>query len=171
MGEMPVTAAAAVPREASPHVFVAYRSYGTMVQSTDPSPYPHDWWSHLPNPLRQFGERVAQFFSPSAEAAATTESYEIALELPGVAEDDIHLEVRGDRLLVTGEKRARREESGRNYYFSERIYGQFRRTFRLPADADPDEAVAAHKDGVLTVTVPKLAPQQSESKRIPVGRG
>ena len=98
MGEMPVTAAAAVPREASPHVFVAYRSYGTMVQSTDPSPYPHDWWSHLPNPLRQFGERVAQFFSPSAEAAATTESYEIALELPRVAEDGIHLEVRGDRL-------------------------------------------------------------------------
>lgn len=142
-----------------------------MVQSTDPSPYPHDWWSHFLNPVRQLGERVAQFFAPSAEAAATTESYEIALELPGVAEDDIHLEIQGDRLLVTGEKRAQREETGRNYYFSERVYGQFRRTFRLPEDAEFDKVSASCKDGVLTVTVPKLARRTPENRRIPIGRG
>lgn len=142
-----------------------------MVQSTDLSPHPHDWLSQFLNPMRQLGARVAEFFSPSAEAATTTESYEIALELPGVSEDEIHLEVHGDRLAVTGEKRVHREETGRNYYFSERVYGQFRRTFRLPADADLDKIGAVHKDGVLTISIPKLAPKPSEGRKIRVTRG
>lgn len=142
-----------------------------MVQASDPSPHAHDWWSHLFSPMRQFGERVAQFFSPSAEAAATAEAYEIAVELPGISEDEIHLEVQGDQLLVTGEKQARREESGRDYYFSERVYGRFRRSFQLPGDADLDKVSAVYKDGLLAVTVPKLASREPESTRIPVGRG
>ena len=142
-----------------------------MVQSTDPSPHPHDWWAHFLNPVRQFGERVAQFFSPSAEAAATTGAYEIAVELPGVAEDDIHLEAYGDRLTVTGEKRAQREGRGKRYYFSERAYGQFRRTFRMPEDADLDGAEAVHRDGVLTIAVPKHTPREPAGRKIPVGRG
>ena len=142
-----------------------------MVQSTDLSPHPHDWWSHLLNPVRQFGERVAQFFSPSAEAAATTGSYEIALELPGISDDDIHLEVHGDHVVVTGEKRAQREESGRSYYFSERVYGRFRRSFRVPDDADLANVNAVHKDGVLTITIPKLAKNQSEVRTISIDRG
>ena len=142
-----------------------------MVQSTDLSPHPHDWWSHVLNPVRHLGERMAEFFSPSAEAAATTEAYDIALELPGLSEDEIHLEVHDDRLTVTGEKQARREESGRNCYFSERVYGRFCRTFRLPADANTDKINATHKDGVLNITVPKLAPQQSEGRRISIGCG
>lgn len=142
-----------------------------MVRSTDLSSHPHDWWSHFINPVRQFGERVAEFFSPSAEAAATTESYEIALELPGISEDEIHLEIHGDRLAVSGEKRAQREESGRNYYFSERVYGRFRRTFRVPEDANLDKARAVHKDGVLTITIPKLASKPSEGRRIPIRSG
>lgn len=142
-----------------------------MVQSNDPSLQADDWWSHVFNPMRRFGERVAQFFSPSAEAAATGEAYEIAVELPGISEDEIHLQVQGDRLLVTGEKRAQREESGRDYYFSERVYGHFRRSFQLPGDADLAGVSAVHKDGVLTVTVPKLASPAPEGTRIPIGRG
>ena len=142
-----------------------------MVQSNDPSRHPHDWWSHLLDPMRQFGERVAQYFSPIAEAATTRDTYEIAVELPGISEDEIHLEVQGDRLLVTGEKRAQREESGRDYYFSERVYGRFRRSFQLPGDADLSKINAVHKDGVLTVTVPKLDSPAPESTRIPIGRG
>ena len=142
-----------------------------MVQSTDPTPPLHDWWSQVLNPVRHLGQRVAEFFSPSAEAAATTESYEITLELPGISEDEIHLEAHGDRLVVTGEKRAEREESGKNYFFSERVYGRFRRTFRVPEDADLDKVGAVHKDGVLTIRIPKLAAQRSEGRKIPVSRG
>ena len=58
--------------------------------------------------MRQFGKRVAEFFSPSAESAAATEAYKIVLELPGISEDQIRLKVHDDRLAVVVEKRARR---------------------------------------------------------------
>ena len=142
-----------------------------MVQSTDLASHPHDLWSHFLHPVRQIGQRVVEFFSPSAEAAASTESYEIALELPGISKDDIHLEVHGDRLVVTGEKQAQREERGRSYYFSERVYGRFRRSFRVPADASLGKIDAVHKDGVLTITIPRAASKPTEGRRIQIGRG
>ena len=145
--------------------------YWTVVKSTDRISQTPDWWSQFLSPIRQFGERVADFFSPNAEAAATHDSYEIALELPGISEDDIHLEVHGNQLVVTGEKHAQREESGRNYLFSERVYGRFRRTFEVAADADLTGVEAVHKDGVLEITIPKLATKPSEGQRIEIKRG
>ena len=142
-----------------------------MVQPTDPAPQHQEWWSHVLNPVRHFGQRVGDFFTPSAEAAATNDSYEISLELPGISGDDIHIEAHGDRLVVTGEKRAEREESGKNYYFSERAYGRFQRSFRVHGDADLDQVNAVHKDGVLTIRFPKLTSQRHEGRRIPVDRG
>lgn len=118
--------------------------------------------------MRQFGERVPELFAPSAEAAATTESYEIALELPCISGDEIQLEVQGDRLVVTGEKRAQREESGRSYFFSERTYGRFRRTFQMPDDADLEKMSAVHKDGVLAIAVPKVAKRRTEGRKITI---
>ena len=141
------------------------------MQSNELSPQVHDWWSHFLNPVRNFGERAAQYFSPTAEAAATAEAYEIVVELPGISEDEIQLEIQGNRLVVTGEKQARREDIGRNYYFSERVYGRFRRSFQLPADADLAKVKAVHKDGVLTVKVSKQTAEEAESTRIPIGRG
>lgn len=142
-----------------------------MVQSTDLAPHPHEWWFRVLNPVRHLGQRVAEFFFPSAEAAATSESYEIALELPGTSDNDIAIEAHGDRLVVTGEKRAEREESGRSYFFSERVFGRFRRVFRVPGDGNLDRVTAVHKDEVLRVRVPKLAEKPSEAKRIEIKRG
>ena len=142
-----------------------------MVHSTDPMPHAYALWSHLLNPMRRFGERVAEFFSPIAKAAATTETYEVALELFRLSDEDIHLKAHGDRLVMTGEKRAECAESGKNYYFSERVYGRFRRAFRVPDDRDLDKMGAVLKDGVLTITIPKRSPQPSKGKRILVSRG
>lgn len=142
-----------------------------MVQRSDLDPRPHDWWSQLLDPIRQIGARVAAFLSPSAEAAETAASYEITLELPGMSDDEIHLEIQGDRLVVTGEKRAQREESGKDHYYSERAYGRFRRSFRLPGDADLYSIGATHKDGVLTVTVPRYTSSRPAGRKIPVTRG
>ena len=57
-----------------------------MVHSTDPTPHAHELWSRLLDPMRQFGERVVEFFFQIEEAAATTDTYEIALELPGLSD-------------------------------------------------------------------------------------
>ena len=72
---------------------------------------------------------------------------------------------------MTGEKRAERAESCMNYYFSERVYGRFRRTFQVPDDGNLDKVGAVLKDGAVTITIPKRSPQPSEGRRIPVSRG
>ena len=142
-----------------------------MVEKSELSRNVPDWWSQMFAPVRQFGERIAEFFAPSSEAAATEDAYEITVELPGVSDADIHAEVRDGRLTITGEKRADREEKGKDYYFSERVYGSFRRTFRLPDDADADKIQATHKDGVLSLRIPKQKPRSPEGKRIKIAAG
>jgi len=142
-----------------------------MVEKTDVAPHLPDWWSQFYAPMQQFGHKVAEFFSPSAEAAFTDEAYEIALELPGVADEDISVEVQDGRLTVTGEKRSAHEETGKGFYFSERVYGTFRRAFKLPDDADESRIHAVHKDGVLTVMIAKHAPKAAKATKVEVSAG
>lgn len=143
-----------------------------MVEST-PSAAGHDagWLHQLYDPLRRAGQKIADYFSPQAEAAATGAAYEINVELPGVAKEDIHVEVRGDTVTVQGEKRFSREGQGRTYFFSERAYGAFQRSFRLPPDADQSAITATHTDGVLMLRIGKRDAATGASRRIEVGGG
>lgn len=126
------------------------------------------WWPSLYEPLRGIGEKIADWFAPRSEASAGEGSYDITLELPGVKSDDIDVSVQDGSLTIRGEKRSEREETGRTYFFSEREYGAFERSFRLPADAQTDAISADFKDGVLTVKVPKAGPPPDRSRRIEV---
>ncbi|MGB8623447.1 MAG: Hsp20/alpha crystallin family protein [Paracoccaceae bacterium] len=130
------------------------------------------FWPSLYEPLRTMGSRLAEWIAPASEASAGEDAYRITMELPGVAEDDIHLTADEGVVTVKGEKKTSREESGDTWYFSEREYGAFSRSFRLPPDADAAKVGAALKDGILTITVPKKAPSKPEGeKRIPISRG
>lgn len=129
------------------------------------------WWPNLHEPLRQFGERLADWFAPRSEAKASAAAYEIAVELPGVKQDDIEIALQEGVLTVTGEKRSARKEEGEDYFFSEREYGRFQRSFRLPPDADGDKISAAFSDGVLTLSVPKRGGEAGKAKKIRVRAG
>jgi HSP20 family molecular chaperone IbpA len=95
--------------------------------------------------------------------------YEISLELPGVAGSDIDVMVQDGSLTVQGEKRFEHEEAGRTYFFSEREYGAFQRSFRLPPDVATDRIDAAFKHGVLNVRIPKLQPATlADSRKVQV---
>ncbi|MBO6562913.1 MAG: Hsp20/alpha crystallin family protein [Nisaea sp.] len=141
-----------------------------MVEKVSQSNATPDWLSQLYAPVRQFGERIAEFLAPASEASVKPDYYEIAIELPGVKEDDISVELHDSTLTVLGEKRSTREEKDRNYFFSERQYGSYRRVFRLPPDADANKVTAHHENGVLTVMIAKLSPETSNPKRIKVQR-
>lgn len=128
------------------------------------------FWPSLLDPLRHAGERVADWFAPRSEAAVDKEAYEITVELPGVKPEDIDVSAHDGALTIKGEKRFQRTETGKSYYFSEREYGAFQRTFRLPPDADEERIAADFADGVLTLRVPKQAPSSPKAKRIEVAR-
>ncbi len=130
------------------------------------------FWPQLYDPFRLAGSRLADWLAPAAEASQAEDGYRIAMELPGVAEEDIHLSVEDGVVQVKGEKKTEREEKGESWYFSERQFGSFARSFRLPADADAAAVKADLKDGVLTVTVPKKAAEVAgPGKRVPITKG
>jgi len=137
-----------------------------MVEKTHTSGF----WPSLYDPFRNLGARIADWVAPASEASSDDGAYRIALELPGVEEKDIELSVEGGVVAITGEKRSEREEKGDTWYFSERAYGSFSRSFRLPPDADEAGVKADLKDGVLTVSVPRKSASQPNAKKIKIGK-
>lgn len=129
------------------------------------------FWPSLYNPLREVGERVAEWLAPASEAAGNDNAYRITVELPGVEEKDIHLSVEDGVVMLKGEKRTEREEKGETWFFSERQYGSFSRSFRLPPDAEGKKVDAQLKDGVLTITIPKTKPKQPDTAKVEIRRG
>jgi HSP20 family protein len=122
-------------------------------------------WPSLYDPFRTFGAKLAEWVAPLSEASANDQDYHITLELPGVDEKDISLSAHDGTVLVKGEKKTEREEKGETWFFSERQYGAFSRSFRLPPDADESKVAADLKNGVLTITVPKKKTADAASAR------
>ncbi|MGB9691812.1 MAG: Hsp20/alpha crystallin family protein [Candidatus Sumerlaeaceae bacterium] len=112
--------------------------------------------------------RAAEWFKPNVEISATDKEYTVNVELPGVNEKDINVEVSNDTLRISGEKKQEQEEKGKGYYRSERAYGSFERLLTLPEDADADNITAKFKNGVLTVAIPRKVQAQPEAKKIEV---
>jgi len=93
-------------------------------------------------------------WTPPVDLLETAESYLVTVELPGLTQDDIQLEVHEGRLTISGIRRER-ESSCEQYHRIERGHGNFSRTFQLPLPVDTDRISADLRDGVLTVTCPK----------------
>ncbi len=74
------------------------------------------------------------------------------MELPGVAPESVTFTLDNNILQIAGDKSA---NDGGRQMLAERVYGSFRRDWRLPQDADTDNITASHKNGVLNVFVPR----------------
>ena len=129
------------------------------------------WWPRLYEPLHNIGQKVADWFAPRSDASTLEGAYEINVELPGVKAEDVDVSVHDNNLIVRGEKRHSHTEKGRSFFFSEREYGMFQRSFRLPPDADGDKVDAAFSDGVLCLKIAKQAPAKPTAKKIEVRQG
>jgi HSP20 family protein len=84
--------------------------------------------------------------------------YTVHAELPGVAKDDIHVEIDGNRVSISGEvKRESEKKEGERVLRSERYYGSVARSFALANEIDESKSQAKYDNGVLTLTLPKRA--------------
>ena len=85
---------------------------------------------------------------PTLDLSATDNAYTIAVEVPGVDEKDVKVEIANDTLTIRGEKKHEKEAGDQNYYRMERSYGAFQRVLSLPDDADQEGVAATFKNGV-----------------------
>ena len=125
-------------------------------------------WPQLYSPFRGLGTRLSNWLRPASDASSDDRVYHITVELPGVSEDDIDLSVDNGFLTVSGEKTETREDRGDTWYFSERQYGAFRRSFRIPEDAIPEKADAVVKNGVLEISIPRRPAAKEQAKKIAI---
>jgi HSP20 family protein len=117
-------------------------------------------------PWNPFGGNSPKW--PSVDIAENEKAYVITAELPGMAAEDVDVSLDGGVLVMKGEKRNETKTEEKNYHLTERSYGAFQRRFSLPEGVDRNAINAAVDKGVLTVTLPKLAPGETAAKKIEV---
>jgi HSP20 family protein len=110
----------------------------------------------------------SDWLKPTLDIAASDKEYSISVELPGVDEKEVQLELVNDTLKIKGEKRQEKEEKEKNYYRMERSYGSFQRTLSLPEDADQDDINAVFKKGIMEIKIPRKAAPKPEVKQIEI---
>jgi len=106
-------------------------------------------------------------FRPQVDIVERDEALEISAELPGLDREDIDVSLSDDLLTISGEKHVEREEEEGSVYRMERSYGSFRRQVALPCEIEADAVEATFKNGVLTITLPKVCAEEAR-KRITV---
>jgi len=107
--------------------------------------------------LRRAGNTNARRWQPAVDIVEGKERYEIHLELPGVAPEQVNVELEENTLKVSGEK-VRAQNENETYRYKERASGSFSRTFRLPEDTDQNNIQARFEHGVLKLTIQKQEP-------------
>jgi HSP20 family protein len=103
---------------------------------------------------------------PALDVRENDQHYAVTVELPGVRREDVHVELEGGVLTIRGEKTSEREEKKEHRRYTERSYGSFSRSFSLPPDADADRLDASFKDGVLSLTIPRI--EQAKPRTIAI---
>jgi HSP20 family protein len=87
----------------------------------------------------------------------------VRAELPGLAREDVKVELTNEALVITGERKQEKEEKKENFYRAERTYGSFYRAIPLPEGIEAEKATAKFANGVLEVVMP--VPKQIEAKK------
>jgi HSP20 family protein len=119
---------------------------------------------------RLMGEDEEGWFTgavvPALDVSETETAIDIRMDLPGITAKDIDIQVSGNVLAVSGERKEEKEEKGKTFHRVERHSGNFSRTVTLPCAVTESEVAAEYKDGVLTIKLPKT--EQSKTHKIKV---
>jgi HSP20 family protein len=112
------------------------------------------------------GERESRRWVPQMDLVEAEDHFLLKADLPGLAEDDVSIEVQDGTLTISGERKAEHESSERGWYRIERSFGSFSRSLTLPDRADADAIAANFDRGVLEVRIPK--PEERKPRRVQI---
>lgn len=136
-------------------------SRATPNHKHSPVIYGDEWdpWGQMEMMQRQMNQLMSQSavdFNPREDIKETANEYIISLDIPGMDKDKINIEVKGGRLVISGERHSEvKEDKPHQYYRQERSFGNFVRSLALPDNVRTDQIDAQYNNGVLTVKLPK----------------
>ena len=102
---------------------------------------------------------------PPVDVSESDTSYQVAVDLPGVAPEEVSVEVLDSQLVISGERKVATDQEQR-VLRSERPAGEYRRAVPLPGEVDVAAIEASYTAGVLTVVLPKTSPKQPTKIKI-----
>ena len=107
-------------------------------------------------------------WSPEIDISQDDHEYLLKADLPEMKKDNVRVTVEDGILCVSGERKSEKEDQKRKFHRTERSFGNFRRSFTLPEDADSTKVTAEFRDGVLKVHLPTTPIARSKAIEVNV---
>jgi HSP20 family protein len=117
---------------------------------------------------RSQGGSSERSWSPGADMYETKDELVIKVDLPGMSEKDVQLSITGDFLTLKGQRSENESVKAEQYFLADRWAGRVERIFQLPIPVQTDNVRASYRDGVLTVTLPKIEAVKPKEIKIDV---
>ncbi|HEY7455163.1 MAG TPA: Hsp20/alpha crystallin family protein [Thermoleophilaceae bacterium] len=108
----------------------------------------------------------ARRWVPPMDLVEAEDHFVLKADLPGLAEEDVNIEVQDGTLTISGQRKAEHEEREKGWYRIERSFGSFNRSLTLPDGVDADRIEASFSHGVLELRIPK--PEERKPRRIEI---
>jgi HSP20 family protein len=108
---------------------------------------------------------------PPSDIVEVDDAVRVLLEIPGVPAASVQVRVLGNRIEVTGEKIPDFPPGETSFLCLERIFGKFQRAFEVRGSVNLGEVSARMANGILVITIPKVAERRGRERRIPVTTG
>ena len=122
--------------------------------------------SNLQDEIDRLFESPTGNWLPALDVQEDKDNFTVRTELPGLKREDIEVSLHDGTLSISGERKAEVKQEGVEVHRQERYYGKFQRALTLPTPVAADKITAQYKDGVLTVTLPKV--EEAKPKKIDV---
>ena len=125
--------------------------------------------NRLFNTLFDLQDSGVQRWVPAMDLMEADDHFVLHADLPGLAEDDVSIEIQDNTLTISGERKSEHEERQRGWYRLERSFGRFSRSLTLPEGVNADAVTAGFDKGVLEVRIPK--PEERKPRRVAIKAG
>lgn len=114
---------------------------------------------------------VESAYQPLSDVVEMDDAVRVLLEIPGIPAASVQVRVLGNRIEITGEKPPDFPAGETSFLCLERIFGKFQRAFEVRGSVNLGEVSARMANGILVITIPKIAERRGRERRIPVTTG
>lgn len=98
---------------------------------------------------------IDKTFNPAIDISGDDKDLYVTVEIPGIKKEDIKVVIENNVLTISGEKKTEKKDEENQCYRSERVYGSFSRSFKLPSEINTSEIEAKFENGLLNIRLPK----------------